>query len=186
MSDVSLWLHRKLHDSKCRKFFRCSPATRSREQVERKNTRTSFVGLADIHTYMMRTRDTLIDSSWRRQRRARRLVIPCSFSGVKLTLCDIRALQSPTTAVIVQLEFAKLSASRRLFRRELLEQARSWPQKGGRSTHNAFGNLSASCTSILLLRGHPCRSSGVRLRRINSETVAGAVAAFLQIQFAEI
>jgi hypothetical protein len=46
-------------------------------------------------------------------------------------------------------QFAKLSALRRLFRSELPEQARSWPQKGDRSTRNALGNLSASCTTIL-------------------------------------
>lgn len=52
------------------------------------NTRTSFVRLANICGENTRH----FDSSWRQ----RRLVIPCSFSGVKLTLCDIRALPSST------------------------------------------------------------------------------------------
>lgn len=134
----------------------------------------------------------LIDSSWWRPT-TEWSVPSCSFQGGKLAHCNTHththACPSLTITVIVQLEFAKLSTPYRLFRRELVEQARSWPQKGGRLTHNTFGNLSAGCTAILRLCEHSRRSSVMFGRgRINSETVGKTVAAIvlLCIQFAAI
>lgn len=116
-----------------------SSANWRREQVEWKIRGPSVFALADIYMCGENASRILIDSSWRRRRRNGWSSRVLSQGDETYPLRHIRALPSPTTAVIVQLQFAKLStASWRLFRHELREQARSWPQKGGRSTHNAF------------------------------------------------
>lgn len=84
-------------------------------------------GLFCLPSRIYAARIILIDSSWRRRDGWSSRVLS---QRVKLTLCDIRALPSPTTVVIVQLQFAKLSASRRLFRRELLGTSTQLASKG--------------------------------------------------------
>lgn len=156
---------------KCRKFFQRSRSSRSGGVGDGKSggKRARLCPLSPCLCSAGVPSEnglTLIDSSWQR----RRMLVILFFLEGKTYPSATPALCRRPTPVIVQLQFAKLSASRRLFRRELPEQARRWPQKGGRSTHNAFGNLSPGCTVILRLREHPRRSSSELIH----ETVAAA------------